>query len=54
MPSNDKRVVKSRSMRWVVSFVRDEEDVLVGKPVDLYYKGFSCGYYFRECFRVRP
>jgi hypothetical protein len=27
-----------------VAFVRDEEDVLVGKPVDLFYKGFLCGY----------
>jgi hypothetical protein len=45
MPSNDKRVVKSRRMRWV----RNEEDVLVGKPVDLFYKGFLFGYYVRQC-----
>lgn len=28
-----------------MAFVRNEEDVLVGKPVDLFYKGFLCGYH---------
>jgi len=54
MPSNDKRVVKSRRMRWVVALVRDEVDVLIGKPVGLFYKGFLCGYYVRQFCHVRP